>query len=53
MAQNRPGSRQRNITGTGKAEKRGNGLGTGPVGARAGTELLKKLAERVISKGKK
>ncbi len=34
MAQNRPGGRQRNITGQGKdIRRRGAGLGTGPVGS--------------------
>lgn len=34
MAQNRPGGRQRNVTGNGKSiNRRGTGLGTGPVGS--------------------
>ena len=53
MAESRPGGRQRNITGTGKAEKRGNGLGTGPVGTQAGAELVKRLAELLLGKKKK
>lgn len=38
MAQNRPGGRQKNITGQGKeVKRRGSGLGTGPVGSSGGT----------------
>ena len=32
MAENRPHGRSRNVTGSGNVRKRGEGLGTGPVG---------------------
>ena len=41
---NRPGGRQRNITGTGKAEKRGEGLKTGPVGPQTRETVIKIIA---------
>ena len=41
---NRPGGRQRNITGIGKAEKRGEGLKTGPVGPQTRETVIKIIA---------
>ena len=41
---NRPGGRQRNITGTGKAEKRGDGRGTDPVGMQTRETVIKIIA---------
>lgn len=53
MTQNRPKGRERNVTGTAKVEKHGEGLGIGPVGTQAGAEAVKKLAELLLGKRKK
>ena len=52
MAQNRPRGRQQNVTGQGKSVKRrGEGLGTGPVGSAGGYQGRQRRGSTTIRSG--